>query len=114
MQDMKIIYLLQSGHYTWPCVSLSFYLDNFLRWQSFSELNLWVWNIIIHFAVLKGFAKILSQSHIIVLSSFQNQQLGLSQPVPLFLLPTNLVLRHVTSPLCMHSSFTLTNLGSYM
>lgn len=69
MQDMEIIYLLQSGHYTWPYVSLSFYHDNFLRWQSFSELNLWVWNIIIHFAVLKGCAKILSQSHIIVPSS---------------------------------------------
>lgn len=70
MQVMKIIYLLQSGHYTWPYLSLSFYHDNFLRWQSISELNFWVWNIIIHFAVLKRFAKIFSQSHIIVPSSF--------------------------------------------
>lgn len=66
----EIIHLLQSGHYTWPYLSLSLYHDNFLRWQSSSELNLWVWNIIIHFAVLKGFAEILSQSHIIVPSSF--------------------------------------------
>lgn len=70
IQDTKIIYLLQSGYHTWPYLSLSFYNDNFLRWQSFSELNLWVWNIIIHFAVLKGFAKILSQSHIVVPFSF--------------------------------------------
>lgn len=67
-----------------PVCLFSFSHDHFLRWQSFSELNSWVWNIIILFAVLKGFARVLSQSHIFCAILFLKPTTGCPSTCPSF------------------------------